>query len=50
MSLFSVNSGRSGKVQVLSIKIGLFSLSKGPIKDKYKCKYFDIKYVFYMFC
>ncbi|CAM4649321.1 unnamed protein product [Leuciscus chuanchicus] len=30
------DSGRSGKVQVLSIKIGLFSLSKGPIKDKYK--------------
>ncbi|XP_051578096.1 utrophin-like isoform X3 [Myxocyprinus asiaticus] len=30
------DSGRSGKVQVLSMKIGLFSLSKGHLKDKYK--------------
>ncbi|KAL1257497.1 hypothetical protein QQF64_010741 [Cirrhinus molitorella] len=30
------DSDRSGKVQVLSMKIGLFSLSKGPLKDKYK--------------
>ncbi|XP_043118799.1 utrophin-like isoform X2 [Puntigrus tetrazona] len=30
------DSDRSGKVRVLSMKIGLFSLSKGPLKDKYK--------------
>ncbi|XP_066505235.1 utrophin-like [Hoplias malabaricus] len=30
------DSGRSGKVQVLSMKIGLLSLSKGQPEDKYK--------------
>nr|XP_055029031.1 utrophin-like isoform X1 [Misgurnus anguillicaudatus]XP_055029032.1 utrophin-like isoform X1 [Misgurnus anguillicaudatus]XP_055029033.1 utrophin-like isoform X1 [Misgurnus anguillicaudatus]XP_055029034.1 utrophin-like isoform X1 [Misgurnus anguillicaudatus] len=30
------DSDRSGKVQVLCMKIGLFSLSKGQLKDKYK--------------
>ncbi|KAL7873136.1 hypothetical protein AOLI_G00122070 [Acnodon oligacanthus] len=34
------DSGRSGKVQVVSMKIGLLSLSKGHLEDKYKCKYF----------
>ncbi|XP_057200414.1 utrophin-like isoform X2 [Triplophysa rosa] len=30
------DSDRSGKVQVLCVKIGLFSLSKGQLEDKYK--------------
>ncbi|XP_026867051.2 utrophin-like [Electrophorus electricus] len=30
------DSGRNGKVQVLSMKIGLLSLSKGHLDDKYK--------------
>ncbi|KAL6477687.1 hypothetical protein MHYP_G00135220 [Metynnis hypsauchen] len=34
------DSGRSGKVQVVSMKIGLLSFSKGHLEDKYKCKYF----------
>lgn len=29
--------GRSGKVQAQSMKIGLLSLSKGHLEDKYKC-------------
>lgn len=32
-------SGRSGKIRVLSMKIGLLSLSKGHLEEKYKCKY-----------
>lgn len=31
-------SGRSGKIRVLSMKIGLLSLSKGHLEEKYKCK------------
>uniref|UniRef100_A0A3B4BMR3 Uncharacterized protein n=1 Tax=Pygocentrus nattereri TaxID=42514 RepID=A0A3B4BMR3_PYGNA len=30
------DSGRSGKVEVISMKIGLLSLSKGHLEDKYK--------------
>lgn len=29
--------GRSGKVRAQSMKIGLLSLSKGHLEDKYKC-------------
>uniref|UniRef100_A0A8C1YHV1 Uncharacterized protein n=1 Tax=Cyprinus carpio TaxID=7962 RepID=A0A8C1YHV1_CYPCA len=36
------DSDRSGKVQVLSMKIGLFSLSKGPLKDKYKYLFAEV--------
>ncbi|KAI4884573.1 hypothetical protein NFI96_034535 [Prochilodus magdalenae] len=36
------DSGRCGKVQVLSMKIGLLSLSKGHLEDKYRCKYFAV--------
>uniref|UniRef100_A0AAX7SUM2 Utrophin n=1 Tax=Astatotilapia calliptera TaxID=8154 RepID=A0AAX7SUM2_ASTCA len=32
------DTGRSGKIRVLSMKIGLLSLSKGHLEEKYKCK------------
>lgn len=32
-------SGRSGKIRVQSMKIGLLSLCKGHLEEKYKCKY-----------
>uniref|UniRef100_A0A3B1IWU8 Utrophin n=1 Tax=Astyanax mexicanus TaxID=7994 RepID=A0A3B1IWU8_ASTMX len=31
------DTGRSGKIRVLSMKIGLLSLSKGHLEEKYKC-------------
>lgn len=39
MCVPSLCSGRSGKIRVLSMKIGLLSLSKGHLEEKYKCKY-----------
>lgn len=39
MFCFSVVcSGRSGKIRVLSMKIGLLALSKGHLEEKYKCE------------
>lgn len=32
-------SGRSGKIRVQSMKIGLLSLCKGHLEEKYKCEY-----------
>ncbi|XP_030644461.1 utrophin-like [Chanos chanos] len=34
--------GRSGKVQVLSMKVGLLSLSKGHLGDKYKYLFYQV--------
>lgn len=34
--------GRSGKIRVLSMKIGLLSLCKGHLEEKYKCKCWHI--------
>lgn len=31
-------SGRTGKIRVQSLKIGLMSLSKGLLEEKYRCK------------
>uniref|UniRef100_A0A671MZL2 Utrophin-like n=1 Tax=Sinocyclocheilus anshuiensis TaxID=1608454 RepID=A0A671MZL2_9TELE len=36
------DTGRSGKIRVLSMKIGLLSLCKGHLEEKYKCKLFFI--------
>ncbi|PWA27852.1 hypothetical protein CCH79_00000392, partial [Gambusia affinis] len=33
------DTGRSGKIRVLSMKIGLLSLSKGHLEEKYKCEW-----------
>ncbi|RXN35852.1 utrophin-like isoform X1 [Labeo rohita] len=34
---FVCHRGRSGKIRVLSMKIGLLSLCKGHLEEKYKC-------------
>ncbi|KAF7230569.1 transcript variant X2 [Nothobranchius furzeri] len=36
------DTGRSGKIRVLSMKIGLLSLSKGHLEDKYKCLFSQV--------
>uniref|UniRef100_A0A3Q2YSV2 Utrophin n=1 Tax=Hippocampus comes TaxID=109280 RepID=A0A3Q2YSV2_HIPCM len=33
------DTGRSGKIRVMSMKIGLLSLCKGHLEEKYKCKH-----------
>lgn len=39
---YGPHRGRSGKIRVLSMKIGLLSLCKGHLEEKYKCKCWHI--------
>uniref|UniRef100_A0A8C9RYM4 Utrophin n=1 Tax=Scleropages formosus TaxID=113540 RepID=A0A8C9RYM4_SCLFO len=36
------DTGRSGRIRVLSMKIGLLSLSKGHLEEKYKCLFHQV--------
>ncbi|XP_030052433.1 utrophin isoform X2 [Microcaecilia unicolor] len=36
------DTGRTGKIRVLSMKIGLISLSKGLLEEKYKCLFQEV--------
>ena len=37
-------SGRVGKIRVLSFKIGLVTMARAHLEDKYKCKYSPFMY------
>ncbi|XP_035377237.1 utrophin-like isoform X3 [Electrophorus electricus] len=39
------DTGRSGKIRVLSLKIGLLSLCKGHLEEKYKCLFNQVSSV-----
>ena len=38
-------SGRIGKIRELSFKIGLISMSQGPLDEKYRCKKYYNLYI-----